>query len=380
MPKQSHFKASCHSDMCFRVSPGHKELCWQRYLTLTASPNPHWCIYLLPGREWNGRRATLRMPPAWTLPLSCCFTHHSWTFWGILEVLGIHKEAESMKARSILLTKDAYSISVTLSFGREGEQLLGSLESHLCGGHLPLVEILENWSPGKLPWASQGPLSSLLYQAWCPRASDWPEGWEHRRCWSCSFLEGFWGVERGAFFSAGLLSTLCRGLSSQWPIWNACPLTLGLWVTAKPHAQTPQPSFKELSFLGPHLCTVSWLRWPSDELGTVSTAEALGVTTHRPGLQNKPLGMLLPILRTVGTFRCPWRGRQEQAFWSLPGRLHSGRLETTENKAWWYLILCNLCWFWPQSWEQRINLFASCRQELSRVSWGPEAEVIWGSI
>ena len=85
------------------------------------------------------------------------------------------------------------------------------------------------------------------------------------------------------------------------------------------------------------------------EPGTVSTAEALGVTTHRPGLQNKPLGMLLPILRTVGTFRCPWRGRQEQAFWSLPGCLHSGRLETTENKAWWYLILCNLCWFWPQS-------------------------------
>ena len=131
MPKQSHFKASCHSDMCFRVSPGHKELCWQRYLTLTASPNPHWCIYLLPGREWNGRRASLRMPPAWTLPLSCCFTHHSWTFWGILEGLGIHKEAESMKARSILLTKDAYSISVTLAFGREGDQLLGSLESHV---------------------------------------------------------------------------------------------------------------------------------------------------------------------------------------------------------------------------------------------------------
>lgn len=49
-----------------------------------------------------------------------------------------------MKARSILLTKDAYSISVTLAFGREGDQLLGSLESHLCGGHLPLVEILEN--------------------------------------------------------------------------------------------------------------------------------------------------------------------------------------------------------------------------------------------
>lgn len=23
-PKQNHFKASCHSDMCFRVSPGHR--------------------------------------------------------------------------------------------------------------------------------------------------------------------------------------------------------------------------------------------------------------------------------------------------------------------------------------------------------------------
>ena len=59
-------------------------------------------------------------------------------------MLGIHIEAESLKARSILLTKDAHSFSVTLAFGREGEQLLGSLESHLCGGHLPLVEILEN--------------------------------------------------------------------------------------------------------------------------------------------------------------------------------------------------------------------------------------------
>lgn len=43
--------------------------------------------------------------------------------------------------------------------------MLGS--AHLCGGPLPLMEILETCSPGELPWAPQVSLSSLLYQAWC---------------------------------------------------------------------------------------------------------------------------------------------------------------------------------------------------------------------
>lgn len=54
-----------------------------------------------------------------------------------------------MKARGILLTQDACSISVALAFGREGEQMLGSLEFHLCGGRTPVTGVdsrrLQSW-------------------------------------------------------------------------------------------------------------------------------------------------------------------------------------------------------------------------------------------